>query len=263
MTTPYISIKSVIYDLVLTISDRDFNENTALQWATHALRKLNISDVLVPAVAQIQVTDHFAQLPAGFKYLTQIAKYIGNGTELAEITGQDLPQATTFDIYRLPIEGLKWQAMYATSNPYHNSVCLNESLTSCTNCKSEFKLNENNTITTTFESGVIMMAYLAYPVDSEGYAMIPDDENIKEAILYYILYRYWMRKAEMLAKGAFEQRDYYLKMWQTHSVKATNLNLPDIGQLENMKNQFNRLVPRTNRFDQLFLTLSNSENVSF
>jgi hypothetical protein len=53
-------------------------------------------------------------------------------------------------------------------------------------------------------------------------------------------------------------------MWNTLSKKAAGeLNLPDVNELENIKNQMTRLVPRTNRFQQLFLPLSNRENVNF
>ena len=42
-----------------------------------------------------------------------------------------------------------------------------------------------------------------------------------------------------------------------------NLNLPTIDKLENLKNINNHLVPRNNRYSQLFQTLNNQENVGF
>lgn len=67
----------------------------------------------------------------------------------------------------------------------------------------------------------------------------------------------------MMEQGAERRMKDYLQRWQILKLKAMNVNLPDVNRLENLKNIWNRLVPRENRFDQLFLTLGNKENVDF
>ena len=68
----------------------------------------------------------------------------------------------------------------------------------------------------------------------------------------------------MKEEGSESRMQHYLQMWNTMSKKAAgNLNLPDLNQLENMKNNWNRLVPRTNQFQSLFLRLGNRENINF
>lgn len=154
--------------------------------------------------------------------------------------------------------------MRLTSNPYHNSLCLDKSLMYCTDCDHEFSVSPGLVLTTTLSAGVIMVAYLSHPTDEYGDTLIPDDENLKEALFHYVLYRYWLSKYQMKEDGARERIKFHLEMWNTLAIKTTgNMNLPDINQLENIKAQLNRLVPRENRFQQMFLTLGNRENVNF
>lgn len=67
-----------------------------------------------------------------------------------------------------------------------------------------------------------------------------------------------------MEEGSEGRMKHHLSMWNTLAAKsAGDLNLPDVSQLENLKNIFNRLVPRQDRFNQLFLNLTNSENINF
>lgn len=73
-----------------------------------------------------------------------------------------------------------------------------------------------------------------------------------------------MSRYTMMEDGAEKRMQHHLMMWNTLSKKAAgNLNLPDVNEMENLMQQFNRLVPKVNKFEQLFLTLSNREDVNF
>lgn len=260
MTTNYVSIKSVLYDLSLSINERYWNEAIATEWAAKAFRMMNLELALEPKVALLTVASHKTSLPADFKYLVQAARYM---LELAEYNLEDetLPDLSTWQLTNALGNG--WAPMRLSSNPYHLSICLDRSILNCTSCVSEFSISNSLVMTTNFEQGTVMLAYLAHPVDENGNMLIPDDEALKEALRNYVLFRYWETKALMMEDGAKQEREYYLNRWQITKMRAMNLNLPDVNTLENLKNQFNRLVPRENRFNQFFLTLSNRENVNF
>lgn len=266
MTTNYISIKSVLYDLSLIIEDRYWNEISVLEWANKAARLIRSDQTLETKVTYLPVVLHKAELPSDLKYLTQIA-YTDNlclSNSCLEDT-LNLPENSEL-MQNMSVTNnvFPWKAMRLTSNPYHASICLDKSIMHCTDCQHEFSVNSELVLTTTLKSGVIMVSYLGYPTDDEGYLVIPDNEELKEAILHYVLYRYWLSKYTMMEEGAEGRMKHHLTLWNTLSKKAAgNLNLPDINELENIKNQFNRLVPRENRFQQLFLTLGNRENVNF
>lgn len=264
MTTNYISIKSVLYDLSLVINERLWNENQMLEWAHKALRLLRTNAMLETKLALLSIENHKAQLPDNLKYLIQIMyKYTDNPVNTTDLI---LPPNSTLgeDLFQVTGNMFPWKPMRLTSNPYHGSICLDESITQCPDCTHSFSVSTDLILTSTLRSGTIMVAYLGYPVDEDGAALIPNDEEVKEAILYYLLYRYWMVKYNMMEDGADKRMQTYLSMWNTLSKKAAgNMNLPDVNELENIKNIFNRLVPRENQFNKGFLTLTNSELRSF
>lgn len=209
MTTKYISIKSVLYDLSLTINDRYYNETKMLEWATHALRKIKASNMLKPQVCLKQVIAHKAELPSNLKYLTQVAYY--DGSFSGTTPDQDLPPNSELDLNGVS-PTMPWKAMHLTNNPYHQSICLDYKILYCTDCQHEFSVNENLILTTTLEDGYIMVAYLGYPVDEDGISLIPDNEDLKEAILHYCLYRYWLSKYTMLEEGSEGRMKHHLSM---------------------------------------------------
>ena len=73
MTTNYISVNSILYDLSLTIDDRYWNQNKMTEWAHKALRLIRSDVMLESKLIYLEVSNHKATLPSDLKYLTQIA----------------------------------------------------------------------------------------------------------------------------------------------------------------------------------------------
>ena len=208
-----------------------------MEHAARAYRQMNLEAKFENKVVELEVSNHKTTLPEDLKFIVQIA-------------------------YK-PGETYNFVPMKASANSFHNSICLSSCLTTCTECKYEYSIAPSGVLTTNLKDGTIAIAYLGYPEDEEGYPLILDDENVKEALMHYVFYRYWMQKDLMKEEGASQRMSFHLNMWSTLSKKALNANLPDIGQLENIKNNFNRLVPRTNQFDHFFAPLNSKENVQF
>lgn len=101
-------------------------------------------------------------------------------------------------------------------------------------------------INTNFESGKITMSYLAIPVDSEGFPLIPDNVSYKEAIFWYIVMK--------LMLGGFthpnQQVFNYLmaeQRWHHYCSQARGkANMPNADMIESIKNSWNRLMPVMN-----------------
>ena len=261
ISTNYISIKSVLSDLISTIEERYWNETAMLEWATKALRKIKIFGKYSNRVALIEICGHKGQLPSDFAYLTQIAWQTTSTTSAPVVT---LPNEGLSTALLTPATNFGWAPMRLTANPYFGSICLDESIINCQSCAHEFSVDENLIITTTLLEGNVMVAYLAYPTNAEGDALMPDNEELKDAILHYVLHRYWLMKYQMKEDGARERMDFHLTMWSNLSAKAAgSLNMPDISTLENIKNFRSRLVPSENQFAGMFLNLTSSENVNF
>jgi hypothetical protein len=120
----------------------------------------------------------------------------------------------------------------------------------------------NNYIKTNVRCGYIMMSYQAVPTDSDGYPMIPDDPDFMEAIYWYItmklLYPQWKQ-------GSVRDQVYYdaRRSWNYNCKKAYgNAIMPNIDQLESIKNSWNRLVPELEEHATGFSTLGQSQIIN-
>jgi len=116
-----------------------------------------------------------------------------------------------------------------------------------------FDLN-NNHITLSVKEGNVCMAYLAVPTDDEGLPLIPDDTSYQLAIKKYLTmkidYIAW-RKGE-LRSDIFQHSE---QEWQWYVGQAGNkAKMPNIDQMEGIKNQVMRLLPKINHHETFFST---------
>lgn len=239
----YTSIKSVLAQIALTIDDRYWNEITMLEHATRAFRQLNLESKWETKVVEDTIEEHKTTLPKDLKYLLQIA--YKHNTNISED--------------KKPI----YQPMRLSASPFSSSVCIYGCSADCTKCPHQYSISPSGVVTTTLRSGDILISYLAYPTDEEGFALIPDDESLKEAIFHYVLYRYWLQKDMMKEEGAEKRMGFHLQMWNTLSKKALSLNLPSLGRMENLKNIQNRLVRTEDHFKSMFTNLASPQSTSF
>jgi len=117
----------------------------------------------------------------------------------------------------------------------------------------------NNYIKTNIRNGYIMLAYQAIPTDNDGYPMIPDDVDFIEALYWYVtmklLYPEWKL-------GRVRDEVYYdaRRSWNFTCKKAYgNAMMPNIDQLESIKNQWLRLIPEIHEHANGFSTLSDRQ----
>jgi len=111
---------------------------------------------------------------------------------------------------------------------------------------------QNDEIITTMEEGLIEMAYKAFPLDSNGFPMIPENGKLIEAIKYAIIERVCIR---LLARGKITER-FYDKMEQKYlfykSSASNSLKLRTMPEEEVFKKRFMRLRPDLNQYDNDF-----------
>jgi hypothetical protein len=256
----YISIKSVLYQLSLLIDERYWNETIMLELATKAARSMQLSSMLEEKVSLVELKDHKAQLPDCIRYLVQVALIQDHGCLTSIADSQDLPENSSWCISSASGKH-SLVPMRLASSPFHLKLAATYS--NCNNCKYEFSVSPSLVLTSNVNCGKLLVSYLAFPTDEEGNALIPDDEDVKTAIMHYVLYMYWLSKMSMKEQGAERLVEFHLRQYQIASLKSKNLMLPDTNEMENIKNIRNRLVPRTNQFDSFFTKLNNQENVDF
>lgn len=266
MTTNYVSLKSVLFQLSTLIDDRYYNETVALEWAAQGLQKANVIPKLEDKIYITKVTDHKATLPSDFHYLVQIAYqqealpispfyYVPNEAHMPNIFGQYFTNLIPVS----GITGVRWVPLRLATSV----ASVDKRLLYCDKCTHTFTVSSNGVITTSIDEACLMIQYKAYPTDDNGDLLIPDNQDLKEALLHYVLYNYWLTKYMMKEEGAESRVNFHLTRYNTLSKKAQNLNLPDPAQYENLMGVWRRMFTPTSHADNLYTTLGNRENANF
>ena len=121
-----------------------------------------------------------------------------------------------------------------------------------------FDINNNN-ITLSVKEGKVCMAYLAIPTDIDGLPLIPEDTSYQLAVKKYLTmkidYIGW-RRGE-LQQAVFQHSE---QEWSWYVGQAGNkAKMPNIDQLEAIKNQTMRLLPQINHHETFFKSLGSPE----
>lgn len=109
------------------------------------------------------------------------------------------------------------------------------------------------------KEGYLMLAYSVYSMDEDGYPLIPDDTSFTEALYWYVVMKYWY---PAWVQGTIRDRVYYdaKNSWNFYRKQAyAHAMLPDVSQLESMKNQVLKLYPEIDSFDNFFSTLGEQQ----
>lgn len=117
----------------------------------------------------------------------------------------------------------------------------------------------DNEITFSKKEGKVCLAYWAYMLDDESYLMVPDDAKLLRALTDYVIWKndYILWRQQTISDKMYqESRDN--KNWSLSSA-ANNIKLPDIDQLEVLKNSVIRLLPLANSYTHFFRNLGTPE----
>lgn len=219
-----ISIQSVLFDLSTLMDEKQWNSAHFLEWATKGAKSLKIENKYVEKVELLTIEDHMTTAPVDLAYI--VAAGIKDNCSV--------------------------KPLLRSTSPY----TLNCSFpTKCNSTNGRFSISEDGTIKTSEKEGTLILAYLSYPTDEEGYILIPDSEDVKESILNYVLWKYWTKKYLMKEEGSSERMEYHRKLWSTFAGRAYSVNL-DIPTMENIKRMWNKMVSSDYAYDALFTTLN-------
>jgi len=290
-----VSLKNIISKTIRDLQySKDFPWQNAIEWGAEALQHIGAYGQFEKRCEKIDIQNHRGILPCDFHQLLQVSY---NGKPLSPGTGSfmhlmhtscfsnnkdtdlSLYEQATIARIELQINSINQQLAVATNVTVIES--LNNSLqdlkkellcvlnrTSTLSPILEKGLDERGTywigdyyIKTSFANGTVFIAYMAIPTDDEGFPLVPDDISYREAIYRYITMK--MMYIEYL-RGNINST-IYLDMenkwhWYCKQARATS-NMPDLGMLESIKNQWVRLIPNINQFDTFFNDLNSQEQL--
>lgn len=121
----------------------------------------------------------------------------------------------------------------------------------------------NEEIQFNIKEGKVCLAYYSYPIDNEGYIMIPDNAKFKRALVDYLI---WKNDYILWRQGAISDAVYKeSKANKEYSVgsAAAELKLPDDYQLDSMKDTLIRLIPKFNSKNHFYKDLGVQEQRRF
>ena len=99
-------------------------------------------------------------------------------------------------------------------------------------------------IRTSFKTGDVYISYEAIVLDEDGFPMIPDDISYKTACFWYIVKQLALPDWFEGRNNNWERAD---QQWQFYCGQAgAKAMAPDLPKLENIKNQWVRLIPDMN-----------------
>lgn len=263
LNTKYISSRQIINNLYRdTQLEYEIPFSDVVDWIADALDKINYPLQYISKTTgskdnpDLDILDYKAAIPCDFHKLRAIAV---NGFPARPATGLfhsmldgkccdfDIPQGD-IDIFTDNF-GNKFSPQLG-QNP--NIVYPGEIT---------FDIN-NDFITLSVKEGKVCMAYLAYPLDNEGYPLIPDEIYYKEAVKWYLTYKldYIQWRLDPLNKGKQELYRTSEAEWLFYCPAAQNsAKMPDVGQMENMKNLLLSFKKRFDHFSTGFRGLGNPE----
>lgn len=228
----YISIKLIIDKLFEEEAyDQEPKWDSILEWTWDAMNKIGARTAYIEEFETLVVENHRVELPCNFfKLLPAGIKDCETGIPLIPSTGT-----------------------------YHNDVSCScdANPCSCSNVYT-YKLNDHY-IFTGFEEGSIRVAYLAFPIDDNGFPKVPDEERYISAIVAYLRYKidHILFRQNRINREVYEEAK---QEWYFYVNSARNkAKLPDVNKMESLKNQWVRLIPRINMHNGSFKGLNDSE----
>lgn len=114
-------------------------------------------------------------------------------------------------------------------------------------------------IFTNFEEGSVELAYKSFPVDCNGYPMVPDNVKYIKAVKAYIAERVGMKLflKDKMTENKFRylcsERDWYVGAATVAGV------MPSVDEMETWKSSFVRLIPNVNQHQTEFKYLGNPQ----
>lgn len=124
--------------------------------------------------------------------------------------------------------------------------------------------NNGKYIFTEFSDGWVEVTYDGVPIDEEGLPLVPDDPKMLEALKYHIIFHNdwinWRRNPaspglRALINDSEQRRDFYV------GAARNKARIPTVDQMEALKNQWLRVIPRTDEHYNSFNTLANKERI--
>jgi len=241
-----VSVKNIIAKVYRDLSLKDEEDfMSMIEWSAEALDFIHVYPQYTHETICIPINSYKTELPCDFIDVEYV-EY--NGHNLLETNNPFGPQTT-----------LGNQGVYYTPYSYNQAKIQNAVFVHPDNLsynKNGYSVKiENGWLKTSFKEGKVNMIYIAQPMDDEGYPLVPDEPSFREALYWYITYKYLYPKVlHGEISNQFYEDAYNKWQWYCNQAGAEAI-MPNAMQLENLKRSFISLKPRVDLFNSFYNSL--------
>ena len=152
---------------------------------------------------------------------------------------------------------------YAT-DIFHKTLGCYEDSSSTTIADFGFEVTymvQSNIMTTSFKDGYVEVAYQALPTDEDGFPLVPDNMDFREALRYYIIYRH-LENLWSIGKVTDKVFNYIdtKKCFYMGAAQA-DMQLSGMDHVGAVMNSINRLIVNTNAQQNYFKFMGKQERI--
>ena len=275
---PYLSAKEVLARVLRNTGYKlppEYHDDM-LEWLPEGLRHLNMTKLYTtlstPKVSEpdaYYVKNHVVSIPCGALGILAIEDEFGTripeGSDITDLSspssryhGNDTQaRPTTFNVD--PLEHQTTDGV-PTDKPGSSVPLYGEDLSveNNTNAASYYKIMGNK-IQFSFEEGLVRVHYQGLVVDEEGYPMIPDNENFKTALYWYILM--------MLIGAGYEHKIFSYQFAEAQFEKyggraLAEIKFPSLDEKARIHRSLTRLVPPHHFYEDFFINAEQTQYIA-
>lgn len=210
--------------------------NDAIEWMGEALELIGTAKQTVDKIRVIKASNFRVPMPKDL-YALETIRY-SNSTDNSQ------PELNSFDYVATEESGGRNPGLYGEKNGTSNSR--------------ETYFHQGEFIKFSFKDKWVAIEYKAFPLDEDGYPLVPDAAEYKEALSWYIM-------SKLLLQGKkhpvidYQHAD---QKWERKCVQARSaMNMPDKGQYRNFRDKWVSMIPRYNRDIKQLKDAVTAENV--
>ncbi len=244
-----VSIDEVIARIIRNTRVQDSSYlSDMVEWIPEAMAQMKTRYEYVALYKDITINFHKGKLPCGEIYIEAVqygcTRLPLSSTVKHYATGHNLTaNLDTTTVFNSVI------TTDPTPNENHFWSSTQEATANCQVNEYDWFAVEMGWLTTSFADGVVRLYYKSQPLDENGFPLIPDNENYKQAI-------YWYVRAMMIGAGykdtVYNEGDL-MHRFETCARRAINeITYPTPEEKEQQLKVQVRLIPPTNYYENFY-----------
>jgi hypothetical protein len=255
----WIELKAAIGPILDVIDDNLVDEGMVYEMAYKAMKMLQVHSTKVPRVKFVWIENYKGCLPKDLEEIQMVIHKekispkvcVDKLTDYFSSYGHKpgLLQATNLVDYFVADN---WGVMMRATNKFSSTYFCGKDYNFNYTCKHDYNIVPGNMIVTSMKEGLVAVSYLGDPM-LDGEFMIPDDEELMEAIKSYVLKTIWESRYNIKEEGADGRFQYYAAEWAMKKAKVKGkYKMPTLEEMEQIKWERLRLLPKVEHISTFF-----------